>query len=273
MSKRSRTDNAGSSVASRESEHVALQAEYIKDSALASQGFMEHIMHEARNIDIATADFAESEIDFEGITKVMKYAGPEEEGRSIKASMMLHTAEGVITMSKVAEVFLMDLALKAWQARDIETPAELKSDSIVTSAQYALPKHEINAAHLQRAIRTHEEFDFLADSAYSYGLRDSFLQKEVSEIFERPIVKSSKNPAANARGGSLQQLPMAPAAPAAPPPKAPEAKAPAKSSCTRTPKTQEPAGWRGLQITSTGAASKVVKKTPPNGDPSPSGKN
>jgi len=288
MVKRGRTDNAGSADAAGDSEknnshtleteHVAFQAEYVKDSALASQGLMELVMHEARNIDITTVDFAESELDFDGITKVMKYSGPEEEGRSIKASMMLHTAEGVITMSKVAEIFLMDLALKAWQARDIETSTtSLRADDAAPAImRSSLNKHEINAPHLQRAIRTHEEFDFLAETAYSYGLRDSFLQKEVSDAFEKPVVKSATNPASSARRGSLQVLPVPVApAPAASPraSQTPPLKPAGKGVIIKASKNQEPAGWRGLQITSTGGYTKASKKTPPKGSSLSAGNN
>jgi len=243
MAKRSRTEKDSEAVdytpRRLESEHVALQADYIKYSSLATQGFMEHVMHETSNIDITTVDFAESDLEFEGIAKAMKYSGPEEDSRSLKASQMIHTAEGVLTMTKVAEVFLMDLALKAWQARDIETPAvvsgaEANPTSLSTGTaaveiqqKHDQSRHAIHAPHMQRAIRTHEEFDFLADVAYSFGLRD------------RAIILESQQSAHQAqlstRGGTLVRLPVKYKTPPAPP----------VQQMSKIKKDKDP--WRSLQ--------------------------
>jgi hypothetical protein len=255
MAKRSRTekdsssDNVDYTPRRLESEHVALQADYVKYSALATQGFMEHVMHETSNIDVTTADFAESDLDFEGIARAMKYSGPEEDSRSLKVSSMLHTAEGVLTMTKVAEVFLMDLALKAWQARDIETPAvtssaEANPTSLATGMAAAEAqqrhdqgKHAIHGVHLQRAIRTHEEFDFLADTAYSFGFRDRIVMPEAQQATRQVQLP--------ARGGIVVGLPVKYTELPSPPPAPAPVIVPKAVGVSKAKNAKDP--WRTIQ--------------------------
>ncbi len=204
--------------------HIALQTDYVKNCSLAFQGLMEHAMHEVRNIDISTIDFAESDLDFEGIAKAMKGSGPEEDARSVKESMALNTAEATITMSKVAELFIMDLAIKAWMAREIEPlRTDVPDNSIV--------RHELHSNHIRRAVSTHEEFDFLSESMHSYNCDTARFKKEVEDSTYKPLLKVTTAPSATPHKQNTLTF-------AIPPSQAPAKEAPnAKPAPTKAPAT------------------------------------
>ena len=99
-------------------------------------------------------DFAESELDMKGIASLMRQDGPEVKGRRVihtgsNSTKVSSSPEAIIAVTKAAELFILDLTLKTWQAKEFE-----KDDKKRIST-------ELNLEDIKKAVRMHENFDFL----------------------------------------------------------------------------------------------------------------
>ncbi len=135
-----------------------LHAELIGDSALASAEASRALLHatltETSFIEPWVDDFAESEFDMKGIASLMRQDGPEVKGRRVihaggKSTKVVSSPEAIIATTKAAELFILDLAMKTWQAKEFETDEERRIST------------ELSLADIKKAVRMHENFDFL----------------------------------------------------------------------------------------------------------------
>ena len=171
--KRVREDGSSSSSSSSKSRkdeskvYVDLQKEYVTRVTQASQSLMEVAMKEVKEIDIETEDFGASDLNLERLHNLMKYSSPEDLSnvnfvQFIKRTMPKTSPEALITMGKITELFILDLALKAWHAKELETDTLEKAAS----------PHELTAMEVLRAIKTNEEFDMLGPtSAFNWTVQ------------------------------------------------------------------------------------------------------
>jgi hypothetical protein len=150
------------SIKESERNYVNLVKEKVCRANLASRGLLEVAMKEVRAIDVKKEDFSDSNINLKKFCNLMRYSAPEvvtstganPEGNNvqfIKRSMPHTSPEALVTMAKIAELFIMDFALKAWHAKDIETD----------SAEKASSPHEISVQDIYRTLATHDELDML----------------------------------------------------------------------------------------------------------------
>ncbi len=127
--------------------------ENLKRTTMASQAMHQIFLREINGIDPVTEDFGKSELNFEGVSKFMRFGGPEHNGRLVKSVALSNTPEAIVVMSKVVEAFIMDAGLKSWMAKEIEPKTDLKNAT------------EVQVVDLLRTIKVHEPFDFMSDVA------------------------------------------------------------------------------------------------------------
>ena len=78
--------------------------------------------------------------------------GPEVKGRRVipqAARVKVSSPEAIIATTKAAELFILDLAMKTWQAKEFETDEERRIST------------ELSLEDIKKAVRMHENFDFL----------------------------------------------------------------------------------------------------------------
>jgi len=97
------------------------------------------------------------QVDFEGVSKFMRFSGPEHNGKLIRSTALSNTPEATVVMSKVVESFILDTGLKAWLAKEIEPETDVSRPT------------ELQTVDLLRAIKTHDALDFLSDVAMPTG--------------------------------------------------------------------------------------------------------
>ena len=178
-----------------EAEIARLQEDYVRRANLAATGLLQVAMKEVQDIDIAAQDFGDTEIDLAAFTGLMRTSGPEScdpahpsaPVRFVKRTLPVLSPESVLVMSKVTELFILDLALKSWHAKDVQTVVKsgtgdtlgsssgghtgmsglsTSSKTLLDSsaAPYTSP-HEISELDIRRAVQTHELYDMLAVAA------------------------------------------------------------------------------------------------------------
>lgn len=158
QAEQSSTDTSSSSSLKGESfeeKQANLQSEYIQRSNLATNALLDLSMNEVDKIDIRKEDFAASDLSFNSILKAIHYSGPEHQAYSAHGTIPITTVEGLITIAKVTELFIMDMALKSWNAKDLE-PEQLNFANIGDA-------HNITYRDMQRAVCSHDELDFLSE--------------------------------------------------------------------------------------------------------------
>jgi|MDTB01.2.fsa_nt_gb hypothetical protein len=135
-----------------------LHGEMIGDAALASaeasRALLNAALTETELIEPWVDDFAESELDMKGILSLMRQDGPEVKGRRVintggKSTKVVSSPEAIIATTKAAELFILDLALKTWQAKEFETDEKKRIST------------ELNLEDIKKAVRMNEHFDFL----------------------------------------------------------------------------------------------------------------
>ncbi len=176
-----------------EEQQINPQIAYMKRSHLASRALFDIARREVDDIDVRKHDFAASDISFSSVLQLIRPSGPEDEARSMKQTMLITSAEALVTISKVAELFLMDLALKSWQAKDL-SPVQL-------SVVHAVDAHSISQGNVIRAVRSHEELDFLAeivhkdptDTFMATMHRSTFVPKPISGLAPNFFIPTAAN--------------------------------------------------------------------------------
>tara|TARA_B110000090_G_scaffold123492_1_gene136765 strand:+ start:527 stop:943 length:417 start_codon:yes stop_codon:yes gene_type:complete len=137
------------------------------------------MLEEIEDVNTVSVEVCNSEVDFEGVSKFMRFSGPEHNGKPIKSTALSNSAEATVVMSKLVESFILDAGLRAWMAKEIEPETDLKKAT------------ELQTVDLLRAIKTREDFDFLCDTAMPTRKSDTSTSTSKS-----PTPKKKKRPRA-----------------------------------------------------------------------------
>jgi hypothetical protein len=131
--------------------HMDLQKDYVSNCNLSVIGLMQQAMKEVSDIDINTEDFGASDINFGGIVNAMRPSGPELNVHLLKRSEPKIGPEAIVTVSKAAELFILDLALRSLHSKNIEVKSHNEPNTITQ-------------ADVTRAVDTHEIFDVFTEN-------------------------------------------------------------------------------------------------------------
>ena len=124
--------------------------EAIASNVKASRDLVHAVQNEIALAEGWIEDFAESELEMKGVHDLMERCIPETgASKGEKPVTVVASPESLIAVTKAAELFILDLALKAFQSKALE-PNEEKRIS-----------HKINLDDLRMAVRNQENMDFL----------------------------------------------------------------------------------------------------------------